>query len=229
MGSTAPTPVFAAGDAELLMSGKERVGQSAWMLREGVGEILLYLATRSVHIGVIASPQTTPIEFDNFIEQLRIQSTRIRATISPLTVSEEGMETGLAKAYADLDVKRTSAVLVVGSTEAILCAANAAEMFTARYNSPNSMREGVIQSFTVRHINEVRWVMQECTYVRQHSTARLMTDPERSTLVGVFPRAAVLFHAHHVVLLPLRSLLDPKGSRRTELCDKLAPSTTFVL
>lgn len=125
------------------------------MLKEGVGDLLLYLAGRSVRLGVIASPNTTPREFENFVEQLRVQSTAVRAAIPPATLSVEGVEVGVAQACTEFGVDRNSDVLVVGSSDAILRAATAAEMFTARYHPPNSVREGVIQTFTVRDIDEV--------------------------------------------------------------------------
>lgn len=149
------------GDADLLFAARERVGgsQSAWLLREGVGELLLYLAARSVRLGVIASPETTPAEFDNFVEQLQIQSTNVQAAISPEVFSAEGgsgLRAGLARAGRDLGVEgNSSAVLVVGFSEVILRAATATEMFTARYHPPNSVREGVVQNFTVQEVDEV--------------------------------------------------------------------------
>lgn len=166
-GASSPSPVSAStnsqpgGDADLLFVARERVGgsQSAWLLREGVGDLLLYLAARSVRLGVIASPETTPVEFDNFVEQLQIQSTDVRSAISPEVFSAEGgdgLRAGLAKAGRDLGVEGNSpAVLVVGFSEAILRAATTAEMFTARYHPPNSVREGVVQNFTVRQVDEV--------------------------------------------------------------------------
>lgn len=164
-----------AGDAGLLLAAKERIGRSGWMLREGVGELLLYLASRSVRLGVIASPRTTNTEFNNFMEQLRAQSISVRAAISPDAVSDIGVEAGVARACADLDVGRNSAIMVVGSSDAILRAAYDAEMFTTRFYPPNSVREGVIQSFVVRDVDEVRQGVprDRKTFSSIASTARL--------------------------------------------------------
>lgn len=72
-----------------------------------------------------------------------------------MAIQLENVDVVLTKAIGDLDVGgRGSAVLVVGSSEPILRAATAAEMFTARYHPPNGVREGVIQTFTVRDIDE---------------------------------------------------------------------------
>lgn len=148
------------GDAALLFAGREHVGggQSSWLLREGVGDLLLYLASRSIRLGVIASPETTPKEFENFVEQLRIQSTNVRAAISPDVFADDGagLKAGVAQACAAFGVDNGSAVMVVGFSDSIIQAATAAEMFTARYHPPNSVREGVVQTFTVEHIDEVR-------------------------------------------------------------------------
>lgn len=81
---------------------------------------------------------------------------RVQAAITPTAIKLEGVDAVLMKAMGELDVGgRGSAVLVVGSSEPILNAATAAEMFTARYHPPNGVREGVIQTFTVRGIDEV--------------------------------------------------------------------------
>lgn len=164
--SAGPAPATPAGDAELLFAARERVHTKGWMLREGVGELLLYLATRSVRFGVIASPRTTPAEFNSFMEQLKTQSIDVRAAISPSAMLEDGVEAGVAKARVDLGAEKSSAVLVVGASEPILRAATAFEMFTARYHPPNTMREGVIQTFTVRHIDEVRGLRSDLSYLR---------------------------------------------------------------
>lgn len=126
------------------------------MLRQGAGDLLLYLAARSVRLGVIASPRTTPIEFESFVKQLRQQSIHVWAAISPAAMESEGVDVGVARAGGELGVGNVgSAVLVVASSDPILRAATAAEMFTARYHPPNSRREGVIQTFVVRDIDEV--------------------------------------------------------------------------
>lgn len=160
--STTSTTPQSPGDADLLFAARERVSAaegaslSAWMLRQGAGDLLLYLAARSVRLGVIASPRTTPAEFESFVEQLRRQSTRVQAAITPMAIKLDGLDAVLTKAMGELDVGgRGSAVLVVGSSEPILSAATAAEMFTARYHPPNGVREGVIQTFTVRDIDGV--------------------------------------------------------------------------
>lgn len=164
------------GDASLLFAARERVSSSdgaipsAWMLRQGAGDLLLYLAARSVRVGVIAGPSTTPAEFESFVQQLRQQSVVVGAAISPAAMNVEGMEASLAKAGDELSGGggAGSEVLVVGSSDPILRAATAAKMFTARYHPPNSRRQGVIQTFVVRDIDEVgagfRW--RFCMFVR---------------------------------------------------------------
>lgn len=134
------------------------------MLRQGAGDLLLYLEARSLVLGVIASPRTTPAEFESFVEQLRRQSMRVHAAVTPTAMELEGVDAVLTKAVGELNVGgQGSAVLVVGSSEPILRAATAAEMFTARYHPPNAVREGVIQTFTVRDIDEVRvGIYREC-------------------------------------------------------------------
>ena len=128
------------------------------MLRKGAGNLLLYLATRSVQLGLIASPRTSPWEFDSFVGQLRQQSVKVRVAISPEAVEAQGMEAGVAKALSELGVHGVgSEVLVVGSSDPILRAATAAKMFTARYHPPNTRKEGAIQTFIVRDIDEVGW------------------------------------------------------------------------
>lgn len=157
------------GDASLLFAARERVSSSdgaipsAWMLRQGAGDLLLYLAARSVRVGVIAGPSTTPAEFESFVQQLRQQSVVVGAAISPAAMNVEGMEASLAKAGDELSGGggAGSEVLVVGSSDPILRAATAAKMFTARYHPPNSRRQGVIQTFVVRDIDEVRTVVEE--------------------------------------------------------------------
>ena len=78
-----------AGDASLLFTARERVSTadcaipSAWTLKQGAGDLLLYLAARSVRVGVIAGPTTTPAEFESFVGQLRQQSVIVRTAISP--------------------------------------------------------------------------------------------------------------------------------------------------
>ncbi|CAN0583520.1 unnamed protein product [Laminaria digitata] len=153
-----------AGDASLLFAARERVSSadcaipSAWMLKQGAGDLLLYLAARSVRVGVIAGPSTTPAEFESFVRQLRQQAVVVRAAISPAV---EGTEASIAKAGSELGGGggggggAGSEVLVVGSSDLILRAASAANMFTARYHPPNSQRQGVIQTFVVRDIDEV--------------------------------------------------------------------------
>ena len=47
---------------------------------------------------------------------------------------------------------------VVGSSEPLLSAATAAEIFTARFHPLNSRRKGVIQTFKLRSIDEVNMV-----------------------------------------------------------------------
>lgn len=154
-----------AGDASLLFAARERVSSadcaipSAWMLKQGAGDLLLYLAARSVRVGVIAGPSTTPAEFESFVRQLRQQAVVVRAAISPAAMDVEGMEASIAKAGSELGGGggggAGSEVLVVGSSDPILRAASAAKMFTARYHPPNSQRQGVIQTFVVRDIDEV--------------------------------------------------------------------------
>lgn len=138
------------------------------MLRQGAGDLLTYLAARSVRLGVIAGPQTTPGEFESFVKQLRQQSIRVAAAVSPEAMTLNGAAAGVDRAGRELGVARGGGeggegtggrgaeVLVVGSSEALLRAATAAEMFTARYRPPNSRPEGVIQNFTVRDIDEVK-------------------------------------------------------------------------
>ena len=162
-------PPQPAGDASLLFAARERVSSadcaipSAWMLKQGAGDLLLYLAARSVRVGVIAGPSTTPAEFESFVRQLRQQSVIVRAAISPAAMKVEGMEASIAKAGGELSGGggEGSEVLVVGSNDPILRAATAAKMFTARYHPPNSQRQGVIQTFVVRDIDEVSAGSQE--------------------------------------------------------------------
>lgn len=151
-----------AGDASLFFAARERVSSadsavpSAWMLKQGAGDLLLYLAARSVRVGVMAGPRTTPAEFESFVRQLRQQSVNVRAAISPEAMDVEDMETSLSKAGGELGgAGAGSEVLVVGSSDPILRAATAAKMFTARYHPPNTRRQGVIQTFVVRDIDEV--------------------------------------------------------------------------
>lgn len=151
-----------AGDASLLFAARERVSStdsavpSAWMLKQGAGDLLLYLAARSVRVGVIAGPRTTPSEFERFVQQLRQQAVVVGAAISPAAMSVEGMEASIAQAGDELGgAGAGSGVLVVGSSDPILRAATAAKMFTARYHPPNTQRQGVIQTFVVRDIDEV--------------------------------------------------------------------------
>lgn len=129
------------------------------MLRQGAGDLLTYIAARSVRLGVIAGPRTTPRDFENFVNQLRQQSIRVTAAVPPEVVELEGMEAGVEKAGRELGVGEGGGsgggVLVVGSSEPLLSAATAVEMFTVRFHPLNSRREGVIQTFTVRSIDEV--------------------------------------------------------------------------
>eukprot|EP00903_Cladosiphon_okamuranus_P008699 g8335.t1 len=169
LGATAAS--LPGGDADLfvarnLVSSKESANlKSAWMLRQGAGDLLTYIAARSVRLGVIAGPRTTPREFENFVKQLRQQSIRVTAAVPPEVVELEGMEAGLERASRELRVGEGGGagggVLVVGSSEPLLSAATAAEMFTARFHPVNSRREGVIQTFTVRSIDEVRTVVEQ--------------------------------------------------------------------
>lgn len=146
------------------MSSTENASlQSAWMLRQGAGDLLTYIAARSVRLGVIAGPRTTPEEFESFVRQLRQQSIRVSAAVSPEAVESGGVAAGVARASRELGAGEGpgggaggAEVLVVGSSEPLLSAATAAGMFTARYHPLNSRREGVIQTFTVRSIDEVR-------------------------------------------------------------------------
>lgn len=129
------------------------------MLRQGAGDLLTYIAARSIRVGVIAGPRTTPREFESFVRQLRQQSIRVTAAISPEVMELDGVEAGVVSAGKELGAGEGGGVgadvLVVGSSEPLLSAATAAEMFTARYHPLNSRREGVIQTFTVRSIDEV--------------------------------------------------------------------------
>lgn len=132
---------------------------SAWMLRQGAGDLLTYIAARSIRLGVIAGPRTTPREFESFVRQLRQQSIRVTAAIPPEVMELDGVEAGVVRAGIELGAGegsgRAAEVLVVGSSEPLLSAATAVEMFTARFHPLNSRREGVIQTFTVRSIDEV--------------------------------------------------------------------------
>ncbi|CAN0598311.1 unnamed protein product, partial [Laminaria digitata] len=65
-------------------------------------DLLLYLAARSVRVGVIAGPSTTPAEFESFVRQLRQQAVVVRAAISPAAMDVEGMEASIAKAGSEL-------------------------------------------------------------------------------------------------------------------------------
>ncbi|CAM9828844.1 unnamed protein product, partial [Hapterophycus canaliculatus] len=112
------------GDADLfaarnLVSITEKAKlQSAWMLRQGAGDLLTYLAARSVRLGVIAGPSTTPNEFESFVQQLRQQSIRVTAAISPEALEDEGVEAGVIRASRELVVGGAgggeSEVLLVG-------------------------------------------------------------------------------------------------------------------
>lgn len=169
--SLSAAAAFPGGDADLfaarnLVSSTEAANlQSAWMLRQGAGDLLTYLAARSVRLGVIAGPCTTPGEFESFVRQLRQQSIRVAAAVSPEAMRLDGVAAGVTRAGKELGAGegrgggsggRGAEVLVVGSSEPLLSAATAAEMFTARYRPPNSRPEGVIQNFTVRDIDEVK-------------------------------------------------------------------------
>ncbi|CAN0247987.1 unnamed protein product, partial [Scytosiphon promiscuus] len=96
------------GDADLfaarnLVSVTEKAKlQSAWMLRQGAGDLLTYLAARSVRLGVIAGPSTTQNEFESFVQQLRQQSIRVTAAISPEALGDGGVEAGVARASREL-------------------------------------------------------------------------------------------------------------------------------
>lgn len=162
VGAAASQP---GGDADLfaarnLVSSEESANlKSAWMLRQGAGDLLTYIAARSVRLGVIAGPRTTPGEFESFVKQLRQQSIQVTAAVPPEVVESDGMEAGVERAGRELGAgeggARAANVLVVGSSEPLLSAATAANMFTARFHPLNSRREGVIQTFTVRSIDEV--------------------------------------------------------------------------
>lgn len=167
--TTSPVATQPAGDADLLFAAKERVSaaqsanQSAWMLKQGAGDLLLYLAARSVRLGLIASPRTSQGEFERFVAQLRQQSVLVRAAIAPAAMEMDGVEPSVARAGGELGVHVGSEVLVVGSSDPILRAATVAQMFTARYHPPNTRREGVIQTFVVRDIDEVgRKIASSC-------------------------------------------------------------------
>ncbi len=158
------------GDADLfaarnLVSSTENASlQSAWMLRQGAGDLLTYITARSVRLGVIAGPRTTPGEFESFVRQLRQQAIRVSAAVPPEAMELDGVAAGVARASRELGAgvggggaaAAGAEVLVVGSSEPLLSAATAAGMFTARYHPLNSRREGVIQTFTVRSIDEVK-------------------------------------------------------------------------
>ncbi|CAM9929577.1 unnamed protein product, partial [Ectocarpus sp. 12 AP-2014] len=169
-GSTSASPAATAGsqpggDADLfaarnLVSSTEAANlQSAWMLRQGAGDLLTYLAARSLRLGVIAGPQTSPREFESFVRQLRQQFIRVTTAVSPEDLELDGVEAGVIRASRELGVgegaRGGADVLLVGSSNPLLSAATEANMFTARYYPPNSRREGVIQTFVVRDIDEV--------------------------------------------------------------------------
>ncbi|CAM9336095.1 unnamed protein product, partial [Ectocarpus sp. 12 AP-2014] len=169
-GSTSASPAATAGsqpggDADLfaarnLVSSTEAANlQSAWMLRQGAGDLLTYLAARSLRLGVIAGPQTSPREFESFVRQLRQQSIRVTTAVSPEDLELDGVEAGVVRASRELGMGEGGEggvdVLLVGSSNPLLSAATEANMFTARYYPPNSRREGVIQTFVVRDIDEV--------------------------------------------------------------------------
>lgn len=169
LGGAASPSSQPGGDADLfaarnLVSSTESASlQSAWMLRQGAGDLLTYISARSVRLGVIAGPRTTPGEFESFVRQLRQQSIRVSAAVPPEAMELDGVAAGVARASRELGVgggggdaaAAGAEVLVVGSSEPLLSAATAAGMFTARYHPLNSRREGVIQTFTVRSIDEV--------------------------------------------------------------------------
>lgn len=129
------------------------------MLRQGAGDLLTYLAARSLRLGVIAGPQTSPREFESFVRQLRQQSIRVTTAVSPEDLELDGVEAGVVRASRELGMgeggRGGADVLLVGSSNPLLSAATEANMFTARYYPPNSRREGVIQTFVVRDIDEV--------------------------------------------------------------------------
>ncbi|CAM9940402.1 unnamed protein product, partial [Ectocarpus fasciculatus] len=170
-GSSSASPAAIAGsqpggDADLFaarnfVSSNETANlHSAWMLRQGAGDLLTYLAARSVRLGVIAGPQTSPREFESFVRQLRQQSIRVMTAVSPEDLELDGVEAGVVRASRELGVGGEGGgggadVLLVGSSNPLLSAATEANMFTARYYPPNSRREGVIQTFIVRDIDEV--------------------------------------------------------------------------
>lgn len=170
-GSSSASPAAIAGsqpggDADLFaarnfVSSNETANlHSAWMLRQGAGDLLTYLAARSVRLGVIAGPQTSPREFESFVRQLRQQSIRVTTAVSPEDLELDGVEAGVVRASRELGVggeggRGGADVLLVGSSNPLLSAATEANMFTARYYPPNSRREGVIQTFIVRDIDEV--------------------------------------------------------------------------
>ncbi|CAB1119944.1 unnamed protein product [Ectocarpus sp. CCAP 1310/34] len=175
-GSSSASPAATAGsqsggDADLfaarnLVSNTEAANlQSAWMLRQGAGDLLTYLAARSLRLGVIAGPQTSPREFESFVRQLRQQSIRLKTTVSPEDLELDGVEAGVVRASRELGMGEGGVggadVLLVGSSNPLLSAATEANMFTARYYPPNSRREGVIQTFVVRDIDEVRTVVEQ--------------------------------------------------------------------
>lgn len=181
--STVDTTIPSAGDANLLFAARERVAEAegahrtAWMLRPGAGDLLSYLASRSIRLGVIASPRTTPREFESFVQQLQQQSIKVWTAVSPQAIELDGGTAGVATIGSDFGRSGVSGseVLVVGSSEPILRAATAAEMFTARYYPPNSRREGVIQTFTVREIDEVCYLRRLIV-----GAGRKGQDPNRS-------------------------------------------------
>eukprot|EP00752_Nemacystus_decipiens_P005130 g4654.t2 len=160
------TPTSSPGVQQRQQPGNAKGSDpKAKYMEKGAGDLLTYIAARSVRLGVIAGPRTTPEEFDNFVKQLRQQSIRVTVAVPPEVVELDGMEAGVERAGRELgageDGGRAANVLVVGSSEPLLSAATAAEMFTARFHPLNSRREGVIQTFTVRSIDEVRTVVEQ--------------------------------------------------------------------
>ncbi|CAM9356655.1 unnamed protein product, partial [Choristocarpus tenellus] len=152
-------PADPSGDADLLKAARISVDAAApppaaWMLREGAGELLLYLAARSMRLGVIAGPNTTQEEFSRFVVQLREQDVGLKTVITPEEVEAKGLESCLHIASQSLGAKG-GGVMVVSSDDPILGAASVVGMHTARYHQLNTRRGSVIATSVVRDIDEV--------------------------------------------------------------------------
>ncbi|CAM9791279.1 unnamed protein product [Discosporangium mesarthrocarpum] len=157
------------GDAELLQAARARLTASsaplgpasaAWLLKEGAGELLLFLAARSMCMGIIAGPGTAPEEFESFVSQLEEQGSAARVAVGPEELEEQGLDACLRAAALKLGVEG-SGLMVVSSDDPTLGAGSSAGMYTVRVHKPNTRRGSATANFVIRGVDEVRTAVEE--------------------------------------------------------------------